>query len=614
MKKFLALILAGSIALSSPVFASEDYSQAINKVKSIFNIPDMENFNISSFDDNVNMEWSNEDGDYIYTSLEDGVITSYTTYSDYKDTDRLQDNFSQKELREKSQYMLREILGEEVKNWKFVDYEDSVYDYVTFEYQKYLGDYPINNNTIYFVFSKATGECTSYNMNYLNETKNIVNAEEIISKADAKAIYLKNAMFRLWYDNPDSKPVYQYIAPDSYDLTWDEYIPCVDAVTGEFFYGLGYVGILDSASSNSAYSEAKADKKSSFENADEFITVQEAVNVLNSKMGTNLLADDFTASYSMDSSGVKEAYFENNDNNLTSFSIDENNKILYYAKYAISFDNKGGDYSKQAEKILQKNGYSLPEFVAFKNAYGSTTYYQKKNGIPSNSSTITIEFDENGQLIQYFDYTDNKAYTKVNTAISPEDAFDIADKVCNFAPVYIPDSQDIGKLRLAYCFKIYPNVDYAGNLLNSFGDKYYTDDDTYTDITGSDRDIVLYLSKMGFNFSDMTSFQPEKSVTIEDFMAYQGNLSYDDINKSLGTKYTEADKETLLTKAEFLKIILYDNFGGDLSVIKNAFKNSQIDPYTNTALSLGIIDQSTGTDDSISRIEMAKILYKLYKL
>ena len=48
MKKFITLLLTGTMLLSMPVLANDDYICAINQVKSLFNVPEYENFDITN--------------------------------------------------------------------------------------------------------------------------------------------------------------------------------------------------------------------------------------------------------------------------------------------------------------------------------------------------------------------------------------------------------------------------------------------------------------------------------------------------------------------------------------------------------------------------------------
>ena len=49
MKKFITLLLTGTMLLSMPVLANDDdYTGAINQVKSLFNVPEYENFDVTN--------------------------------------------------------------------------------------------------------------------------------------------------------------------------------------------------------------------------------------------------------------------------------------------------------------------------------------------------------------------------------------------------------------------------------------------------------------------------------------------------------------------------------------------------------------------------------------
>ena len=57
MKKFISLILTGTMLLSIPVMANTDYTSAIKQVKSAFTVPDYKTFEVSDNDDTLSLSW-----------------------------------------------------------------------------------------------------------------------------------------------------------------------------------------------------------------------------------------------------------------------------------------------------------------------------------------------------------------------------------------------------------------------------------------------------------------------------------------------------------------------------------------------------------------------------
>ena len=55
MKKFISLILTGTMLLSIPVMANTDYTSAIKQVKSAFTVPDYKTFEVSDNDDTLSL-------------------------------------------------------------------------------------------------------------------------------------------------------------------------------------------------------------------------------------------------------------------------------------------------------------------------------------------------------------------------------------------------------------------------------------------------------------------------------------------------------------------------------------------------------------------------------
>ena len=90
MKKFITLLLTGTMLLSMPVLANDDdnYTGAINQVKSLFNVPEYENFDVTNDGSSMVLNWENKsNGDYATAYLKNGVVTFFIN-SDEKNSEK----------------------------------------------------------------------------------------------------------------------------------------------------------------------------------------------------------------------------------------------------------------------------------------------------------------------------------------------------------------------------------------------------------------------------------------------------------------------------------------------------------------------------------------------
>ena len=609
MKKFISLFLAGSIIFSVPVFAGEDYTGAINQIKNTFDIPETENFDINNYSDGtLVLSWEDKKYNSTYAKLKNGVITEYNSYkADKKSSDK---KLPELQLKNKSNEKLKTILGNDYKNWKLTKTKTYDVNSTEFVYTRYIGEYSVNNDTITVSVSNDDGKVTSYIRN-LTTTPDVQTPKNIISYNDAKKAYLANSNFGAWYYN-SSKPIFTYVTENNivryskYDD--EETLPCIDAETGEFFYGIGHTDTLESYYSTLDTVNAKSGYNT---NTDEFISVEDAVKILNKKLNKNYNPKDFTISGTNGNKDEKVATFTGK--NDLYFSINNNGEILSFTD---GFSNEElGDKGK-AQEILKNNGYNLSDFVTLDTDESCINYYRKINGIPSTTSYIVIGFDKNGQIIKYENYIENAdKYDNVTPKISADKAFDIASVKFNFAPMYVSDNN--GTFRLAYLFNTRPMIDYEGNILNGDGSKYYEGNQIYTDITDKeDREIVLFLSASSYNFEDMTKFEPDKTITLNDFIKYTNaygdyNEYLSKLNKYLGTNYTEKDGDTPLTVKQIITIAEKTRYK-NIEFLSSAFKEQNNDVYTNIALNLGAIKIDDDLSKNATRIETARYLYKIY--
>ena len=108
MKKFITLLLTGTMLLSMPVLANDDdYTGAINQVKSLFNVPEYENFDVTNDGGSMVLNWENKsNGDYATAYLKNGVVTFFIN-SDEKTSEK---GLSEAQLTKKSNEFLNKIL------------------------------------------------------------------------------------------------------------------------------------------------------------------------------------------------------------------------------------------------------------------------------------------------------------------------------------------------------------------------------------------------------------------------------------------------------------------------------------------------------------------------
>lgn len=621
MKKFISLILTGTMLLSIPVMANTDYTSAIKQVKSAFTVPDYKTFEVSDNDDTLSLSWKDSKDKYVFARIKNGTIIIYSNYNE--DNKNATKTLSKIELRKICDKNISKILGQDSANWK-LEYINQYDKYTTeFTYKRYVGGYPVDGDLITINLNNSDGSIYNYTRE-LDKIPDITTPKNIISKTDAKDTYLKNSNFGLWYTDLSKKPVFAYLTTsvgdpkltDGYNIS--DVIPCVDAETGEFFYGLANIHSLKAelGGSGGASNSGKFES-SSKSNNDEFISAEDAVKVLNKKLGTTCKSKDFKLDHSYGDEKLKTAVFsKSDDNSYSSFSIDSNNNILYYfedTKFGNSAD--ASKFENTANEIIKKNGYNLPDFYSFNISKDTIRYYKKKNGIPCEPLYIDITFNKQGKVISYENGLDlNYTFINATPTIATDDAFDIASRTFDFTPEYIRDSNNPSNYRLAYYFKSTPFVDCDGNALAGTGEKYYKESQIYADVTDKeDRAVVLFLSKAGYNFDDLTKFEPDKALTLRNLLKYlNGGCSLLSINKSLHTDFAKKDIDTPLTVKQviiILESLKYKTY--NLPMLSSAFKNQDNDVYTNIALNIGAIKNAERLDNNATRMDLANYVYKI---
>lgn len=619
MKRFITLLLTGTMLLSMPVLANDDYTSTINQVKSLFNVPEYENFDVTNDCGSMVLNWENKDSDYTTAYLKNGVITFYiNTKENEKKSDK---ELSKVQLTKKSNEFLNKILGNDYENWKLKSTQTYSESSTEFTYVRYIGNYAVDEDLINLSLCNSDGEVVRYARS-LDKAPNVTIPKKLISPVDAKDIYLKNSNFGPWYTKYSDKPIFTYITTGldndtNIDFLHRTEFPCVDAETGELFYGTGYIDSLNNLYSDADLNSsamAKAESSEDFQqNTDEFITTEDAVNIINKKLGLNLKAKDFDFVSSIADKNSKTAYFSEKDD-ISSFSVNDKGEVKSYDYYPDdNNDNISIDINEKADEIIKKNGFNIPDFYKLNYSKNEIRYYKKINRIPSTEMYIDISFNAKGEVKSFNNSSETVTYSNVTPTISTDEAFDIANLKCSFIPTYVKDYNNPDNFRLAYCFNIKPMIDCEGNLLTGNGNKYYSKNQIYADITNKeDRANVLFLYQAGYTFEDLTKFEPDKTLTLKDLTKYlNGRYTLESINKCLNTKYTEKDADTPLTVKQIIILLESYTYTNNLPMLSSAFKNQDNDVYTNIALNIGAIKNAEGLDNNATRMDLANYVYKI---
>ena len=434
MKKFITLLLTGTMLLSMPVLANDDdnYTGAINQVKSLFNVPEYENFDVTNDGSSMVLNWENKsNGDYATAYLKNGVVTFFIN-SDEKTSEK---GLSEAQLTKKSNEFLNKILGNDYENWKLKSTQTYSESSTEFTYVRYIGNYAVDEDLIDLSICNSDGEVVRYARS-LDKAPNVTIPKKLISPVDAKDIYLKNSNFGPWYTKYSDKPIFTYITTGldndtDIDFLYRTEFPCVDAETGELFYGTGYIDSLNNLYSDADLNSsamAKAEYSEDFQqNTDEFITTEDAVNIINKKLGLNLKAKDFDFVYSIAEKNSKTAYFSKKDD-ISSFSINDKGEVTSYGCYSDdNNDNIFIDINEKADEIIKKNGFNIPDFYKFNYSKNEIRYYKKINRIPSTEEYIDISFNSKGEVKSFNNSLETVTYSNVTPTISTDEAFDIAN-------------------------------------------------------------------------------------------------------------------------------------------------------------------------------------------
>lgn len=179
MKKFISLILTGTMLLSIPVMANTDYTSAIKQVKSAFTVPDYKTFEVSDNDDTLSLSWKDSKDKYVFARIKNGTIIIYSNYNE--DNKNATKTLSKIELRKICDKNISKILGQDSANWK-LEYINQYDKYTTeFTYKRYVGGYPVDGDLITINLNNSDGSIYNYTRE-LDKIPDITTPKNIISK------------------------------------------------------------------------------------------------------------------------------------------------------------------------------------------------------------------------------------------------------------------------------------------------------------------------------------------------------------------------------------------------------------------------------------------------
>ena len=197
MKKFISLILTGTMSLSIPVMANTDYTSAIKQVKSAFTVPDYKTFEVSDNDDTLSLSWKDSKDKYVFARIKNGTIIIYSNYNE--DNKNATKTLSKIELRKICDKNISKILGQDSANWKL--------EYIN-QYDKYTNRIYLSKRYVGRVSCGQIGDLITINLNNndgsiynytreLDKIPDITTPKNIISKTDDCEGYIFKE-FKFW--------------------------------------------------------------------------------------------------------------------------------------------------------------------------------------------------------------------------------------------------------------------------------------------------------------------------------------------------------------------------------------------------------------------------------
>lgn len=596
MKKFLSVILVGFMMLSvglypAETFASDDTKTVLSLVKS--RIPDTSAY--TEFDSSVNVRgsvseyhfnWSFENdgmyGSMSVTALSDGLITSYSVYSNTPKTNAelTLNKMSSDDAMEKA-VMLADKLNPELSGSlvlsKINKYESLANDGYMFSVQRMQNGIPVYGDT---GSVSVNADCTAIENFYINYTSGIEfpSSDNVISKEAAIENYRSKIGLELYYAtsyrNSEDKTAYLSYRPSLDNV----YIDAVSGETVEPVRQYGYRGGYESSKNEAAadtlagagFTKAEISNLAELEN---LMSVDDAGKIVkNNKYiktdGTLRLKSQYTYK------NYEEEY-EHNLQYYTDSELDDYVDVTLNAKSGeiLSVYQRGNyQYSENTKEVstdaikqivsyfapLRYNTNETGEYRFYKQSGNSCEFVRYVNNIPYYDNRITVSVNpEDNSLISYsLNHSENIEFMSSDGIISEYEACTSLFEKLGYSPCYFPcvsseKSATNDKAELVYMLEDGGREVYAdsGELVS------YSEEPeigNYTDIDGHyAEDIINTLSKFGVGFEE-EAFRPDDIITQKEFVALLTSVVSN--NNSI-IVYKDTDYDNFYRRAQNRNII-----------------------------------------------------------
>lgn len=462
MKKFISLLLAAAM-LAVPVYGNDGYTQEelVAKAKTVCNIGDYENFDITSHNDengytSYYLSWSDDDkGDVSVTIDNNGAICYYNISSvDKTEKSRVYTNDQSKVVADE---FLKKALGDNYSDIKFSYCNYLLNNAYEFYYDVYYNGI-LTDESMCIEVSKYTNSVITYSFpsNYFRakfkEFKNADAVEEAKSEIN-KGFSLGYIVDYNW-ENEESTPKLLY--------RFDNYAVSAEDFKSVENYGFSVKNMEDSsASEGSSPSRVKLtdEELKNIESHKNTITLDDGVKIVKDTLGIDLPKSKVQTEYSKPyrKNGYSFNIYNADEENPFFVSIDEKGRIVTYYKDYI--DDNGSDKSadelkKTAEKYvsaINTSNYELTELKEYDGYYyynydfgygnGDGVSYKcnlKRNGYVSFDEDIYVQLDKKGNLCSITaNYENDDIFNeKPDVKINRDEALDIIYKNVDFRPYY----------------------------------------------------------------------------------------------------------------------------------------------------------------------------------
>lgn len=622
MKKLTSILLSVIISISavSFVYAEEDYSEVLEGVKAIFDIPDYDKFDCY-IGDEYYFTWTNDDGSSLDIAA-DKDINIYDYYKSIKESDKdkaaVVDEAQAKAIADE---FLKKAVGDNYVLYQYnADKTQKYTNYIDFQYDAYINGMRILNGGAYISVDTVNAEAINYNTGLPRCTLNT-------SKPNIAAL---NKVKEGFFENGNVSLVYKNVYNDEDDTVTakplyiaDNYV--IDAATGKLYendneeYGYRAEDAEATADAgggvNSSKSALTKVEKAEIEKLNNAVTADEALKLVKDKFNITLNSDNINTGYYKKNEDyiISINSYENDSYFRASVNSDRNITSLYYQNENIL---SGSDNIKAFAKKLYPETDIPAKLNEKTKEYNSCTFYGKYDGVKDLGSYIEFDYDKdlNVNSISY-SYNDNE-HIKYIGSLTNDDIWNIILNNNSMEPVYLSDGA------LVYNFEKLFTIDAnTGEYLDYNGREPQAEDfNKYTDVEGVwYEDIANTLISYGYRFAE-DKFMGDKAVTGADIIQFFKNEgieiyranNYDDIFKEYADN---PDKE--ITKYEMADIIVkyigYEEIAQKAEFVK-PFEDVDNENTGNVAVckALGIAKGDNNRfngDKIITRAEMAAMVY-----